>query len=46
MNVNESGTVFNETIEIDDMEKTVVYKVPSHNDIKKTDVLVDYKNVS
>ena len=23
----------------------MVYKVPSHNEIKKTDVMVDYKNV-
>ena len=46
MSINERGTMFDETIEIDDVEKSVVYKVPSHNEIKATDVLVDYKNVS
>lgn len=44
LSINERGTPFNETIEIDDMENTVLYKVPSHNEIKKTDVLVDYEN--
>lgn len=44
LDIDERGTLFNETVEIDDQMKTVVYKVPSHNEIKKTDILVDYKN--
>ena len=44
--INERGAQFNESVEIDMEENTVTYKVPAHNDIDQSDVLLDYNSVS
>ena len=44
--INESGTQFNEKVEINRNENTVTYKVPAHNDIDQSDTLLDYDSVS
>ncbi|CAB4028646.1 Hypothetical predicted protein [Paramuricea clavata] len=43
INIDEKGTGFNETVEINDKEKNVVYTVPEHNGLVGSEILFDYK---
>lgn len=37
--ISESGTNFNEELEVDTKENTEVYHVPQHNNVDQSDVL-------
>ena len=43
INIDESNTRYNETVEINDKENSVVYKVPEHNNVAQSETRFDYK---
>jgi len=45
LRIHESGTEFNETVTIDKNQQTELFKVPTHNDVEKSDILFDFKKV-
>ena len=44
--VDESGTEFEEKVEVDISKQTEVFKVPAHNNLDQADVMYDFKLVS
>lgn len=45
LRIQESGTEFNETVTIDENEQTELFRVPTHNDVEKSDIMFDFKKV-
>ena len=45
MNISERGTNFDERVEIDQQKRTVVYKVPAHNNLDESEVFFDFEAV-
>ena len=45
INIDENGTRYNETVEINAKENSVVYKVPKHNNVAQSETYFDYKTV-
>lgn len=43
LRIQESGTEFNETVTIDENEQTELFRVPTHNDVEKSDIMFDFK---
>mgnify|MGYP002803404369 CR=1 FL=1 len=43
ISIDEAGTRFNETVEINGKENSVVYKVPEHNNVAQSETCFDYK---
>ena len=43
INIDERGTQYNETVEINDKENSVIYKVPEHNNVAQSETRFDYK---
>ncbi|PFX12668.1 hypothetical protein AWC38_SpisGene23334, partial [Stylophora pistillata] len=41
--ISETGTEYNETIEVDTEKQTKLFKVPAHNDVDKSNILHDLK---
>lgn len=46
LNINEAGSNFDEKIEIDEEEQTILFRIPPHNNIEDTTFLNDFKLVS
>lgn len=46
LNINEDGSNFDEKIEIDEEQQTILFRVPPHNNIEDTTFLNDFKLVS
>ena len=46
MNINEDGSNFHEKIEIDEEEQTILFRVPTHNNVEGATFLNDFKLVS
>ena len=46
VDIRETGTQYNETIEIDTEKQTELFKVPAHNDVDESNILHDFKTVS
>ena len=44
--ISETGTEYNETIEVDTEKQTEMFKVPAHNDVDESNILHDFKTVS
>ena len=44
--ISETGTEYNETIEVDTEKQTELFKVPAHNDVDESTILHDFKTVS
>ena len=44
--ISETGTEYNETIEVDTEKQTELFKVPAHNDVDESNILHDFKTVS
>ena len=44
--ISETGTEYNETIEVDTKKQTELFKVPAHNDVDESNILHDFKTVS
>ena len=44
--VDETGTEFEEKVEVDISKQIEVFKVPAHNDVDQSDVMHDFKLVS
>ena len=44
--ISETGTEYNETIEVDTEKQTELFKVPAHNDEDESNILHDFKTVS
>ncbi|XP_022794554.1 uncharacterized protein LOC111333280 [Stylophora pistillata] len=43
VDIRETGTQYNETIEIDTEKQTELFKVPAHNDVDESNILHDFK---
>lgn len=43
LRIHESGTEFNETVTIDENQQTELFRVPTHNDVEKSDIMFDFK---
>lgn len=43
VDIRETGTQYNETIEIDTERQTELFKVPAHNDVDESNILHDFK---
>ncbi|CAH3164492.1 unnamed protein product, partial [Pocillopora meandrina] len=41
--ISETGTEYNETIEVDTEKQTELFKVPAHNDVDESNILHDFK---
>ena len=44
--ISETGTEYNETIEVATEKQTELFKVPAHNDVDESNILHDFKTVS
>ena len=44
--IKEKGTQFHESMKINTKDNSVFFSVPAHNDVDKSDVLLDYNLVS
>ena len=44
--VSESGEEYNEKIEVDTDKQTELFQVPAHPGVDRSDVLLDFKQVS
>ena len=44
--IGERGSLFNETIEVNEKDGSVVYQVPDHNGVAGAESRYDYKTVS
>lgn len=43
--INETGTLFNETVEVDEKDRSVIYQIPHHNDVVESEIRYDYDTV-
>ena len=46
VHVSESGEEYNEKIEVDTDKQTELFQVPAHPGVDRSDVLLDFKQVS
>ena len=46
VHISETGTEYNETIEVATEKQTELFKVPAHNDVDESNILHDFKTVS
>lgn len=44
--ISETGTEYNETIEVDTGKQTELFKVPAHDDVDESNILHDFKTAS